>query len=149
MNFTPNSTGAPQKLGQSRSPRARLDGCLDVDLESSALTNAFPVHRLGLDVGERADTPAAYVRALDLSVERLEQSYVRLDDDDGGRRRYHYAAPGFAFECELTYDDSGLVLDYPRHRGARRLSGAGIARVNGVVTSRLNGAVTSSDTTRR
>ena len=27
---------------------SHLDGCLDVDLESSAMTNALPVHRLGL-----------------------------------------------------------------------------------------------------
>ena len=57
-----------------------LDGCLDVDLESSALTNAFPVRRLGLAVDERADAPAAYVRAIDLAVERLEQRYVRIED---------------------------------------------------------------------
>jgi hypothetical protein len=90
----------------------QLDGCLDVDLESSALTNAFPVHRLGLDVGEAADAPAAYVRAVDLSVERLEQRYVRLEDD-GRRNRYHYTAPAFEFECELEYDELGLVLGYP------------------------------------
>jgi hypothetical protein len=89
-----------------------LDGCLDVDLESSSLTNAFPVHRLGLEIGEEADAPAAYVRALDLSVERLEQRYERLDDD-GKRERYRYASPAFDFECELLYDEFGLVLDYP------------------------------------
>src|SRR4051794_15576598 len=27
-------------------PAAHLNGCLDLDLESSVLTNAFPVHRL-------------------------------------------------------------------------------------------------------
>ena len=89
-----------------------LDGCLDVDLESSVLTNAFPVHRLELEVGQRAEAPAAYVRARDLGVERLEQRYVRLDDDRG-RRRYRYSAPAFGFECELRYDERGLVLDYP------------------------------------
>jgi hypothetical protein len=89
-----------------------LAGCLDVDLESSSLTNAFPVRRLGLDVGAAADAPAAYVRALDLSVERLEQRYVRLEDD-GGRQRYHYTSPAFGFECELVYDEHGLVLEYP------------------------------------
>jgi hypothetical protein len=57
-------------------PAGQLDGCLDVDLESSSLTNAFPVHRLG-------------------------------------RQRYHYVSPAFGFECELVYDESGLVLDYP------------------------------------
>jgi hypothetical protein len=90
-----------------------LDGCLDVDLESSAMTNAFPIHRLQLEIGEHAQAPAAYVRALDLRVERLEQRYVRLDDDDGGRQRYHYSALRFGFECRLVYDEYGLVLDYP------------------------------------
>src|SRR5689334_19518726 len=81
-----------------------LDGCLDVDLESSALTNALPVHRLGLERGQHAQAPAAYVRALDLTVERLEQRYTRVDDD-AGRQRYHYCAPAFAYECRLAYDD--------------------------------------------
>ena len=89
-----------------------LDGCLDVDLESSSLTNAFPVNRLGLAPTESADAPAAYVRALDLVVERLEQRYVRIDDGSGGGR-YDYTSPAFDFRCELAYDAAGLVLDYP------------------------------------
>jgi hypothetical protein len=89
-----------------------LDGCLDVDLESSSLTNAFPVHRLGLEVGEAADAPAAYVRVGDLAVERLEQRYVRLENDRDGER-YHYTAPRFGFECQLRYDQLGLVIEYP------------------------------------
>ena len=60
------------------------------------------------------------------AVERLEQRYLRLDDD-GERRRYHYTSPRFGFECELGYDASGLVLDYPGHRGPR-----------GVATSRAS-----------
>ncbi|MEP7019592.1 MAG: putative glycolipid-binding domain-containing protein [Pseudonocardiales bacterium] len=90
-----------------------LDGCLDVDLESSALTNAFPIHRLGVPVGSRADAPAAYIRAVDLSVSRLEQTYSREHDTDAGQR-YEYAAPAFDFACTVVYDDAGLVLDYPR-----------------------------------
>jgi uncharacterized protein len=93
-------------------PAPKLDGCLDVDLESSAMTNAFPAHRLGLEVGERLSAPAAYVRALDLSVERLEQTYERLPDEEG-REVYDYESPTFDFRCRLTYDDSGLVVKYP------------------------------------
>jgi uncharacterized protein len=89
-----------------------LDGCLDVDLESSAMTNALPIHRMGLRTGERAAAPAAYVRALDLSVERLDQDYVRTADADR-QQRYDYAAPAFDFACRLRYDESGLLLDYP------------------------------------
>ena len=93
-------------------PAPHLDGCLDVDLESSALTNAFPVHRLGLQVAQEASAPAAYVRAFGLSVERLEQHYRRLEND-GTRQRYGYAAPALDFACELLYDEAGLLLDYP------------------------------------
>lgn len=102
-------------------PRPDLDGCLDVDLESSAFTNAFPVHNLGLVPGDAADAPAAYVRAVDLTVERLEQRYVRLDTGAGpgpgpgasGGERFHYTSPAFDVRCELAYDAAGLVLDYP------------------------------------
>jgi hypothetical protein len=89
-----------------------LDGCLDVDLESSAMTNALPVRRMSLPIGGRAAAPAAYVRALDLAVERLEQTYVRTADDSV-QQRYDYTAPAFAFAGRLVYDETGLVLDYP------------------------------------
>ncbi len=93
-------------------PARHLDGCLDVDLESSAMTNTFPVHRLDLTQGAGAAAPAAYVRALGLSAERLEQTYTRIADEDG-RQRYDYAAPAFGFTSRLVYDESGLVVDYP------------------------------------
>jgi hypothetical protein len=89
-----------------------LDGCLDVDLESSALTNAFPVWRLGLGPGETAGAPAVYVRALDLAVERLEQTYARRPRR-APEEEYDYACPAFDTRCRLVYDAAGLVLDYP------------------------------------
>jgi hypothetical protein len=70
------------------------------------------VRRLGLPAAAGAAAPAAYVRAVGLAVERLEQTYVRTTDD-AGRRRYDYAAPAFDFDARLVYDESGLVLDYP------------------------------------
>src|SRR5207247_10778293 len=69
--------------------------------ESSALTNMLPVHRLQLGVGQSADAPAAYVRALTLGAERLEQRYTRADDDDD-QPRYDYQAPQLAFSCRLA-----------------------------------------------
>jgi hypothetical protein len=93
-------------------PAPHLNGCLDVDLESSALTNALPVHRLGLGVGAIAQAPAAYVRVGDLTVTRLEQLYARVSDQDGGEC-YDYAAPAFDFSARLIYDAAGLVLAYP------------------------------------
>jgi len=89
-----------------------LDGCLDVDLESSAMTSALPVHRMGLEVGSKAGAPAAYVRALNLAVERLEQDYVHATDE-ASQQHYDYTAPAFSFGCRLVYDTSGLLLGYP------------------------------------
>jgi uncharacterized protein len=93
-------------------PAPRLDGCLDVDLESSVVTNTLPVHRMALAIGDRTEVPAAYVRSVDLAVERLDQTYARTADD-GARQVYEYAAPVFDFTARLVYDESGLVLDYP------------------------------------
>jgi hypothetical protein len=93
-------------------PSRDLEGCFDVDLESSALTNALPVHRLHLGVGDRAEAPAVYVRAATLSVDRLEQSYVRVASA-AHRHQFDYEAPAFDFRCRLEYDDHGLILTYP------------------------------------
>jgi uncharacterized protein len=89
-----------------------LDGCLDVDLESSVVTNLIPVHREALPVGGEAAAPAAYMRAGDLVIERLEQSYRRLSDD-GRNQCFDYRSPTFDFRERLVYDSAGLVLDYP------------------------------------
>jgi len=93
-------------------PAPQLDGCLDVDLESSAMTNALPVRRLSLAVAAQASAPAAYVHATGLAVDRLEQTYLRAPGQGPGEY-YDYAAPAFDFESRMTYDQSGLVLDYP------------------------------------
>lgn len=90
------------------SPAPWLQGCLDLDLESSAMTNTFPVHRLQLSDGREASVPAVYVRAVGQAVDRLEQTYSRI-----GEGRYAYAAPAFDFTCRLAYDRHGLVLSYP------------------------------------
>jgi hypothetical protein len=89
-----------------------LDGCDDLALEASACTNAFPLHRLGLPVGERADASAVYVGGPELRIARLEQVYEHLDDRDGGSR-YRYRAPQVSFDAVIKFDAAGLVDDYP------------------------------------
>jgi hypothetical protein len=86
----------------------QLAGILDLDLEASAVTNALPVHRLRLEHGVAAGAPAAWVRAHDLSTERLEQTYTRVGD-----RSFDYTAPELDFRVRLDYDDAGLVTTYP------------------------------------
>jgi hypothetical protein len=62
---------------------ALVDGCFDLDLEASLVTNMAAVRRLALRVGERSDAPAAYVRHRDHRLERLEQTYRRAADKNG------------------------------------------------------------------
>lgn len=88
-------------------PAPHLDGLVDVDLEASACTNTLPLHRLALPVGEEVVASATYVQALDLGVRRLDQTYRRRD-----AHRFDYTSED-DFRAVLTYDDAGLVLDYP------------------------------------
>lgn len=92
-------------------PAPALVGCIDVDLESSVCTNTFPVHRLDLPEGRSVHAPAMYVRVPDLTVQRLDQTYLRVPGEDG--TMFDYSAPEFDFEARLTYDTSGLIVDYP------------------------------------
>ena len=113
MRLDPVTPGAGRWLVDGR-PAPGLDGCADVDLEASACTNTVPVHRLRLAAGAQAAAPAAYVRAVDLAVERLDQTYRRAPDTAAGDEPvFDYAAPRFDVACRLAYDRSGLVVDYP------------------------------------
>jgi uncharacterized protein len=96
--------GAGRWSGEGRSLSA-LDGCIDLDLEWSPSTNSLPIRRLGLAVGETKAVSAAWIRFPSLDLERLDQSYQRLD-----LNRYRYRAG--AFTADLVVDDHGLVLQY-------------------------------------
>jgi hypothetical protein len=67
---------------------------------------------MALGDGHAHEATAAYVRAFDPRVERLEQTYTPCGDQ-GGAPLYDYSAPRFDFTCRLEYDRSGLVVDYP------------------------------------
>lgn len=91
--------------------RPDLDGVIDVDLECSACTNTFPLHRL--DLATPQPGPAAYVNAPDLSVMRLEQTYGPARPGPDGTTLVGYDCAHFTTTCDLTTDAAGLVLDYP------------------------------------
>lgn len=91
--------------------RPELDGCLDVDIYPSPLTNSLPIRRMGGD----GETRAAWVQIPELTVEPLHQRYTRLS----GGNRWRYEAPSSGFTTEFDVDPDGLVLDYPKL--ARRL----------------------------
>ena len=101
--------------------RPELDGCVDVDIAATPLTNTFPIRRLGgLQVGDRVTTPIAWVDVPVLGVTRVEQSYRRLPDLDGlAAWEYRDAQYG---PFLLTVDEDGLVVGYEGF--ARRVASA-------------------------
>ena len=58
-------------------------------------------------LGVVIEAPAAYVRALDLSVTRLDQTYQWLHD-----RRYDYTSEADS-RAGARYTTVGLIVDYP------------------------------------
>jgi hypothetical protein len=82
-----------------------VDNCLDVDLEWSPSTNTLPIRRLGLALGETKVVTAVWVQFPSLDVQRLDQSYERLDE-----RRYRYRSGRFT--ADLAVDEDGMVLQY-------------------------------------
>lgn len=77
----------------------------DADLESSPSTNTLPIRRLALAPGDTRAVAAAWIRFPSLEVQRLDQSYERLDE-----RRYRYRSG--LFTADLVVDDDAIVLQY-------------------------------------
>jgi hypothetical protein len=92
--------------------RPDLEGCVDIDFESSLVTNTLAVHRLDLSATVPQQVPAAFVRADDLRVERVEQSYRCLDRTED-QVTFDYTSSTFDFASRLVFDGSGVVIDYP------------------------------------
>lgn len=84
-----------------------LDGLADVDLSVTPSTNSLPLRRLRLNVGQRAEVMAAWVRLPSLDVVPLRQSYRRT-----GSFTYEYEAPELNFAAELECDEEGIVKTY-------------------------------------
>lgn len=86
-----------------------LDGCLDIDIWPTPLTNSFPIWRSHLSIGQRREYKMAWVSAPDLAVEAKPQAYTRLEE-----RLYLFESlDGSGFKAKLPVDDNGFVTDYP------------------------------------
>jgi hypothetical protein len=93
------------RRGGERAPD--LDGCVDVDIAATPLTNTFPIRRLAaLAVGAAVTSPVAWIDVPALAVSRVEQTYRRL-----GAVRWEYGDRAHG-AFVLTVDDDGLVVDY-------------------------------------
>ncbi|MFD1704242.1 putative glycolipid-binding domain-containing protein [Methylopila henanensis] len=90
-------------------PLPQFDGCLDVDLAGTPLTNTLPIRRRAWTPGETAELRMVYV-PFDSYVPAVDgQIYTCLEPG----RRFHYQAADRSFEAVLSIDSDGLVTDYP------------------------------------
>lgn len=99
------SDGAGSWSDDRAEPIPALRGCIDVDIWPTPLTNALPIWR-----HDWTDQPnrfaMAWIDATDLSYQRSEQLYTRLDPS-------HFRYQSADFEAVLEVDPDGLVTDYP------------------------------------
>ena len=85
-----------------------LEGCIDVDIAATPLTNTLPIRRLGLAHGACIDLDVVMVAVPSLQVTCVRQRYLRHD-------AYHYQYRGLdtGTVAELRVDEYGMVACYP------------------------------------
>lgn len=86
----------------------QLDGCIDVDIQWSPLTNTLPIRRLHLQPGEEREIRVAHVSLPGLNVQAVEQRYLAINE-----HQIRYTSLSSGFQGELRIDDQRLVVDYP------------------------------------
>lgn len=87
--------------------RTDLSACVDIDLAITPATNALPINRLGLQVGDSADVPAAWVQFPSLEVAPAPQRYARRAE-----RRWRFTSLDTDFTTAIEVDQDGLAADY-------------------------------------
>jgi hypothetical protein len=85
-----------------------LADCLDLDFSFTPATNFFQIHRMGLEQGQRADAPAAWLDLPAATLVVLRQRYERQ-----GEAIYRYEAPALHYEADLEITATGFVRRYP------------------------------------
>jgi hypothetical protein len=93
-------------------PRPDLDGCIDIDIDCTPLTNTLPIRRLDWSPGAAYDLDVAYVGVPELTVRPARQRYTLLArDEDRNEALFRYESR--SFRAELRVDGDGFVIDYP------------------------------------
>jgi hypothetical protein len=90
--------------------RPDLQGCIDIDIEATPLTNTLPIRRLALDRGRSAVIHVAYIRVPSLAVEVSRQRYTALEPGS----LYRFESLDSGFRADLPVDHEGFVMNYPR-----------------------------------
>lgn len=85
-----------------------LDGCIDIDISATPLTNTLPIRRTRLVPGEPQRFDMAWLPLDTLAPFVDGQIYTRIDDS-----HCRYQAADGSFEALLELDADGFVTNYP------------------------------------
>lgn len=85
-----------------------LQDCLDIDISVTPFTNALPINRLKLEVGQAKELAVLYINPIEERFSRVVQRYERLSENT-----YHYKNLWSDFESTIEVDAAGLVTRYP------------------------------------
>jgi uncharacterized protein len=106
LSLAADGAGAWERDG---APLRGFEGCLDVDMVSTVLTNTLAVRRLDLEIDESGTLDAVWIGTpAGREVERMPQRYTRV-----GIRAYRFEVVGGDFAADLEIDEFGLVAQYP------------------------------------
>ena len=92
-----------------------LDRCLDLDFGFTPATNLFQLRRIGLQVGQAADVPVAWLDVPVGTLDVLHQRYERRTAD-----AYWYESPRFDYFALLRVNAVGFAETYPNLWEAER-----------------------------
>ncbi len=88
-------------------PVPDLQGCIDVDISRTPVTNTLPMRRATFEPNVPQRFDMAWVALDTMTVRRDAQIYTWLGGD-----RWRYQAADGSFEAILTVDEDRLVVDY-------------------------------------
>jgi hypothetical protein len=86
-----------------------LQGCIDIDIQATPLTNTLPIRRLDWISGESVEVRLCYVEVPGLTLAVRNQRYTALIPGS----LYRFESPAGGFTADLPVDADGFVLDYP------------------------------------
>jgi uncharacterized protein len=104
LQLNRDGSGLWKRNGKEDSTLAK---CTDVDLGVSPSTNALPINRLLMPLGESREVNAAWIRFPELEIIPTHQLYQRVAD-----RQYQYRNLVSGFTALIDVDGDGLPTDY-------------------------------------
>lgn len=106
LDLESNGQGSWTENGKAQ---PALQGCIDVDIQATPLTNTLPIQRLQLATGESTEIRLCYIEVPSLNISPADQRYMAL----AAGSLYRFESLESGFTADLPVDEDGFVRDYP------------------------------------